>query len=551
MVTVLPLRADAASTDKILQPQGLNYAGIYALRQADPNLTGSGVKFALLCRSITYIDGEPQNDYRPNVEHNCFKNNQITFNDQPVLPASTSPHATAACSILLGEDPNAYNPVLGQFDYQGVAPQATADAYEFWHFLTDNIFPYSPPDADIITASFGTQSEDWWTRGIESMIEQNGLIVVAGIGNGSNVYYPGASANVIGVGVIDSVKSDNLADALANFSLASPAHSSLGPTTEGQCKPDIVAPGNCLAADVNDPYHYEPTGNWSSFATPIVSGTLGLLVQKAKLEPNLSDAVANQGGNCVMKAVLLNSATKLPYWHKGKLTKADDHETPLDYLQGAGMVNALDAYENLTAGPAEPGFTPATGWDNSELDINDTPQNIYQFNLAEPEGKLITATAVWNKHYNNTYPFESIPDKDSNLRLELWAIDLENPKNDYLLDYSDSSVDNVEHIHIRADANYTDYQLVVSFSDINDPNLTAERYGIAWNVADRQDTNLLWYDLNADGVVDDDDLTILVSNMLKSIKSPAGYFLGDINSDGTINEKDFEIFLARINTQAD
>jgi len=29
-------------TDKILQPQGLNSAGIYALRQLDPSLTGSG-----------------------------------------------------------------------------------------------------------------------------------------------------------------------------------------------------------------------------------------------------------------------------------------------------------------------------------------------------------------------------------------------------------------------------------------------------------------------------------------------------------------------------
>lgn len=555
MVILLPLRADAASIDKILQPQGLNYAGIYGLRQLDPNLTGSGVKFAILCRSITYIDGEPQNDYRPNIEHSCFKSNQLTFNDQPELPASTSPHATAACSILLGEDPNAYNPNLGQFHYQGAAPQAAADVYEFWRFLTNNIFPYSPPDADIITASFGTQSEDWWTRGIESMVEQYGLIVVAGIGNGSDVYdpllYPGAGSNAIGVGVIDSVNTENLAAALANFSLASPKHSSIGPTTEGQCKPDIVAPGNCLAADVNDPYRYEPTGNWSSFATPIVSGTLGLLVQKAKTVPGLSDAVAKQGGNCVMKAVLLNSATKLPFWHKGKLTKDDDHETPLDYIQGAGMVNALGAYRQLIAGHANPGYAPADGWDNSELDINETTQNIYQFNLAEPAGKIITATAVWNKHYNNVYPFEAISDKNANLRIELWAIDLENPDNDYMLDYSDSSVDNVEHIYVPADANYTDYQLVISFSDINDPNLTTERYGLAWNITDELDTNTLWYDLNADGVVNDDDLTTLVENMLNSIKSPAGYSIGDINSDGEIDEKDFEIFLGHKDIRPD
>ena len=44
-------------TEKMLQPQGLDYTGVYALRQIDPNLTGAGVKFAVIARSITHIDG--------------------------------------------------------------------------------------------------------------------------------------------------------------------------------------------------------------------------------------------------------------------------------------------------------------------------------------------------------------------------------------------------------------------------------------------------------------------------------------------------------------
>jgi len=48
---------EGAQTDIMLQPQGLNHAGIYALRQIDPGLTGAGVKFAVISRSITYIDG--------------------------------------------------------------------------------------------------------------------------------------------------------------------------------------------------------------------------------------------------------------------------------------------------------------------------------------------------------------------------------------------------------------------------------------------------------------------------------------------------------------
>ena len=551
-------RAEGLQTDETLQPQGLNCTGIYALRQLDPNLTGSGVKFAIICRSITYIDGEPQNDYQPSTEHSCFKDKQLKFSDQAELAAGISPHSTAICSILLGEDPNASNPHIGQFHYQGAAPQAKADSYEFWHFLTNNIFPYSPPDADIVTASFGTQLEDWWTRGIESMAEQYGLIVVAGIGNGSNVYdpllYPGAGANVIGVGVVDSVDTENLATNLAHFSLAYPEHSSLGPTADGRCKPDIVAPGNCLAADANNPNRYEPTGNWSSFSTPIVAGTIGLLVQKAKEDPNLSPAVAPDGGNCVMKALLLNSAKKLPYWHKGQLPKDDDHEVPLDYIQGAGMLNATGAYKHLIAGLAKPGDVPTTGWDNNQLQKSENPQNIYKITLAEPAEEFITATAVWNKHYNNVYPFEQTPEKDANLRLELWAVDPNDPNRNYLLDYSDSRVDNVEHIYAQGDANYTNYELIVSFSDIDDPNQipTAERYGLAWNVSNKQDSNnILWYDLNADGIVNDLDLTILVDNLLTSIKSPEGYLLGDINADGAIDKKDFEIILDHKDAQAD
>ena len=551
-------RAEGPQTDETLQPQGLNYSGIYALRQLDPNLTGSGIKFAVICRSTTYIDGEPQNDYRPSIEHSCFKDKQLKFSDQAEPAAGISPHSTAICSILLGEDPNASNPQLGQFHYQGAAPQAQADSYEFWYFLTNNIFPNSPPDADIVTASFGTQFEDWWTRGIESMAEQYGLIVVAGIGNGSNVYdpllYPGAGANVIGVGVVDSVNAENLAAKLANFSLAYPEHSSLGPTAEGQCKPDIVAPGNCIAADANNPSRYEPTGNWSSFSTPIVAGTIGLLVQKAKDDPNLSSAVAQDGGNCVMKAILLNSAKKLPFWHKGRLQKNDDHDVPLDYIQGAGMVNAVGAYKHLTAGLMKPGDVPTTGWDNNQLQKSKNPQNIYKITLAEPAEEFVTATVIWNKHYNSAYPFDSMPDKDANLRLEIWAVDTNDPANDYLLDYSDSKVDNVEHIYAQGDANYTHYELVVTFGNIDDPNQipTAERYGLAWNVSKKQDSdNILWYDLNADGIVNDLDLTILVDNLLTSIKSPKTYLLGDINADGTIDKKDFKILLEHKDTTAD
>ena len=550
-------KAESQPIGKILHPQGLNHAGIYGLRQIDPSLTGSGVKFAVICRSITYINGDPQNDYRPSAEHSCFSGKKLRFHDQAKLPSDISPHSTGICSILFGEDPDPFNPYIGQFYYQGAAPKAKADIYEFWHFLINNVFPSSPPDADIVTSSFGHQSEDWWTRGIESLAERYGLIVVATVGNGSDVHdpilYPGAAANAIGVGVVDSVNAENLAATLSHFALAYPEHSSLGPTGDGRCKPDIVAPGNCLAADVNDPNRYKPTGSWSSFSTPIVAGAAGLLVQKAKQSPNLSAAISPEGGNCVIKAILLNSATKLPYWHKGRLQTDDDHEAPLDYVQGAGMLNAFGAYKHLIAGLNRPGEVPEIGWDNNQLRESEIPQKIYRITLIKPANRLITATVVWNKHYNSVYPFKPMPEKDANVRLELWAVDPNDPNNDYLLDYSDSPVDNVEHIYAASDANYTNYEIVISYSSTDLNQIPAmQRYGLAWNVSDKQNSDsIFWYDLNADGIVNELDVTILLDNWVTSVKSPESYSIGDINADGAINADDLEILLNHNNRQAD
>jgi hypothetical protein len=539
------------------QPQALNYVGVYDLRQIAPNLTGAGVKFAVVSRSNTYIDGEPQNDYRPNLEHICFSGKRFTFHEANEPAPGISLHSTAICSILFGEDPNAFNSRVGQFFYQGVAPQGTADIYEFWHFLANNVFTSTPPDADIVTASIGSPFEDWWARGIQSMAEQHGLIVVAGIGNGTNahdtVLYPGAGTNVIGVGVVDSVNTGDLATNLAQFSLAYPEHSSFGPTADGRCKPDIVAPGNCLAAVVKEPNLYEPTGNWSSFSAPVVAGVVGLLVQKAKEDPALSVALSPTGGNCVMKAILMNSATKLPFWHKGRLTKDDDHRVPLDYIQGAGMVNAVGAYEQLVSGRFEPNDVSAAGWDLNRLQKNANVRNTYRITLPEPADKMITATLAWNKHYKNSYPFEPEPEKDAALRLELWAVKPNDPSKNFLLDYSDSNSDNVEHIYCAADANYTEYEIVVRFSDTTEPNNDLTHlYGLAWKTANAQKhDSIFWYDLNADGVVNELDIAVLVNNMLASVKTPENYYYGDINGDGVIDSADFQILMQHIGQQAD
>ena len=168
--------------------------------------------------------------------------------------------------------------------------------------------------------------------------------------------------------------------------------------------------------------------------------------------------------------------------------------------------------------------------------------------MTEPAGKMITATVVWNKNFTASYPFEHQGDKDVDIRLELWALDSNDANNGYLLDYSDSRNDNVEHIYTAADANTTEYEIVVSYNvDLDVSPQSTGPYGLAWNVASQAEKDItLMYDLNSDGVVDDRDVQVLLDNILASIEKPDRYLFGDINSDGTLDAADLNILITYV-----
>jgi hypothetical protein len=121
----------------------------------------------------------------------------------------------------------------------------------------------------------------------------------------------------------------------------------------------------------------------------------GLLVQAAKADPNLVLVASRESGNRLLKAILMNSAKKLPYWHKGRLTTEDDHESPLDFVQGAGMIDAVASYRLLQAGRATPGDVGIAGWDLNAVDIERRYQHVYRLTVEEPEGQMLAATLTW------------------------------------------------------------------------------------------------------------------------------------------------------------
>ena len=537
-----------------LQPQALKTVGIYDLRAQDPNLTGQGVRVGVVARSVSYDGDTVLNDYQPNVAHHAFSSVDFGLFDDGTSEPNVSFHANAVCSILFGEEAWVDSDPWGLFRYQGAVPDAQAQVYELNHFLKTNaVGPDLDLDLDVISLSWGWDVEDWWTRYFEAVAEHQGIPVVASIGNGDDAYhrplYPGASANVIGVGVVDSVTTANMQTAMEYFGLPRPEHSSCGPTDDYRAKPDLVAPSHCLVASPEDVNTYEATGNWSSYAAPVVSGVAGMLVQKAGMDSSLSAAVSRRGGNLVIKSLLMTGATKLPFWHKGELGLEDDHDAPLDHVQGAGMVNAVASYDLLTAGQQGVGSVQTKGWDLNDLSTS-SPVEVYEFSVRDPN-QMINATLNWNRHYDLTSEFNREKDRSTDLRLELWAVDPNDPDRNREIDYSDSLIDNVEHIYRATEAGYTQYQLVVVMHTEEASGALDERYALAWSVTDQPDQdNLHWYDLNTDGIVNTLDYQVLMSNF-STLGSLTRYAIGDVYRDGTIDEKDLAELLLKSNEQAD
>jgi hypothetical protein len=461
-----------ASLVLAVESQGgaLDIAGIDKVTAIDSNLTGSGISIGLVCRSDTYKDSFPQNDYRPDITHKCLASSKIKFYDDEFIAGGISNHSTQIASILVGSDSNAFEDSLGNFSYKSAVPDAQLNVYEFWYFVTEDVFSNQWPKDDVLTMSLGSSVESWWSRGIDAMAERYGVLVVAAIGNGTNAYdlplYPAAGNNILAVGVVDSNNS------LAEFNVPDVNHSTAGPTFDGRCKPDIVAPGNCITAinSVNEPY--KAGGDYSSFAAPVVAGVAGVLIQKAKSDPNLQIAASGFAGNCILKSILMTSAVKLPGWQKGTDDINDDSEYPLDFKQGAGMVDALSAYNLLVAGLQHDGDVNAAGWD---INISESSEKVYRFKTADNAG-IFSATLVWNRNYESSYPFSLNVNLWNDLKLTISKVNANGSVS--VIQTSDSPVDNVEHIYTHLEPNSV-YEMAVSESS-NYKSKDAAIYAVSW-----------------------------------------------------------------------
>lgn len=391
--------------------------GLTALRRERPAITGAGIP-------VAHPEGQEAADA---WQVNPIINPSISF-------TWTSKRGTATTfPNSVGVESGHANGVGNQFySGGGVAPGIpTVDSYDADYFITNLVISTVGIRAQVVNQSFIFSGEPSPPIDViyDGYASTYNILFVSGMNNAPDTPpAPGTAYNSIAVGTI-----------LAN------AQSSVGPSSDGRAKPDIVAPHSCC----------------TSFSTPLVAGAAALLLQAGAANDGGAGTASIATNSPVVKALLLNGAVKPANWTNGATR-------PLDARHGAGVLNIYNsdlqlrggrqvalATNNVSAGGAHPPTSDTNnmrslrGWDFSSIQssiLNDRVSHYY-FHL--PTNRAVysaTATLVWKK---GTGPLKS---------LDLFLYDTRTAA---LIQSSTSAVDNVEHLFIpRLPAGRYDLQVL-------------------------------------------------------------------------------------------
>jgi hypothetical protein len=400
--------------------QDFNIIGLTQLRAVTTNLDGTGVRVMQVeAQGAGAWEVNPGNGQinRPTNDFTWFTTNAST-NAYPNGLGTDSGHADAVGGYFYGL-PGGVSTNVSHID--------NCEADDFYDKRVP-MFLNPDTNARIVNQSFvDPQLSDQVLadQSYDNYAAKYNVLFITGVGDGAAI--PGEPTNVLppstcynGIGV----------SAYYNTSATA-----IGPTVDnGRAKPDITAPES-------------PT----SFSTPFVSGAAAILMQAGVRGDGGSDTNSATDARTV-KALLLNGAIKPASW-------ANPSPSPLDPLFGAGILDVMESYGQLTGG--KHGYIATTtvatntahpptgatgnvgslvGWDFNTLSSTATNDTInhYCFGVTNGAGSSpfsATVTLVWNRQYGQT--------NINNLDLFLY-----NMGNGSLVASSTSRVDNVEHIFL-------------------------------------------------------------------------------------------------------
>lgn len=408
----------------------------------------------------------------------------------------------------------------------GISPRTLVDTYS--HFFGGNwLESYSlgpgititatRGPANVINSSWGTTPDSagtsYETVAIDGLARAHPLTTfVAAAGNdgtaANTVCGPASGYNRISVGALGNDSNSTDFSAVASFSSRGPQDYSdpLRNVPAEQAKRatvDIVAPGQWLISAAytgttgsntggsdsypgrTDMYYWGLGG--TSFSTPIVSGGVALLNDASYA---LGLPLASRDSR-VIRAVLLNSASKLPGWNNGQHMESGVMVTrqALDFTQGAGALDLNRAFDQYLNGTIAPGgktgtisAVSQTGWDLGELRYSSsaTAHSDYKITGLLKGDTTLDVTLTWFRDRStDTSTYAAADLAFANLDLEVWDADFT-----ILRAASESLYNNVEHLHytlpqdgyyaIRVKYTGNVFDLQGTYED--------ESYGLAWNV---------------------------------------------------------------------
>ncbi|HYX08857.1 MAG TPA: S8 family serine peptidase [Bacteroidales bacterium] len=243
---------------------------------------GQGMTIAVIDAGFFRVDSLPAFDSL-RFNHQILGTRNLV--DNKISVYTTHPHGMMVLSILGGNIPKEIIGTAPKADYWLLQSEDASSEYliEEDNWVAAAEFADSA-GADVITSSLGyTQFNDpaqnltyadmnGKTARVSigaSIAASKGILVVVSAGNEGNdpwkyIPAPGDADSVLTVGAVDSL------GRYAYFS-------SVGPTSDGRIKPNVVAMG--IATAIESPFGFVSSGNGTSFSAPVIAGLSACLWQ--------------------------------------------------------------------------------------------------------------------------------------------------------------------------------------------------------------------------------------------------------------------------------
>jgi len=432
-----------------VQASDLDVIGLTLLRRFDASLKGTGIAVAQPEAPTTYGG----NDCQVNPSTVGQAQGLFTWISSSGATSTTFPNG-------IGSESAHADTVAGNFYGvpNGVATNVShVYNYEANYFINLLIGP-APASivARVVNQSFTFGATNSTVdQALDNYAFNHNAVIVSGAPGGP-IYSPASCFNGVAVGIYNN------------------PYTALGPTEDGRCKPDLVAPDDAQAP-----------GGAVSYATAYVSGAAVLLLQAAARNDGGAGTAGVATNLTVLKALLLNGAVKPADWTNGP-------GRPMDARHGAGVLNVYNSWKQLKGGRQSrvqvttnapgaahlPGTNiinepSLTGWDYGSITNSGSGSamkevvNHYYFNLSASNAGpfTLTATMVWNRQAGQ-------------LRVNNLNLFLVNAANSNIVAVSTGAVDNVRHLFVPAVAAGR-YDLQVQ-KTTNSLVSAVENYGLAF-----------------------------------------------------------------------